>query len=102
MIRRPPRSTLFPYTTLFRSGTTTIAAAGTLNITGGGHALSVRTLNIAGTATVSGVSSSLSLGSGAMVNNQRCGEHTTQLQSHLILVCRPPTAITNAGTLKKT
>src|SRR2546426_473996 len=27
MIRRPPRSTLFPYTTLFRSGRTTIVAA---------------------------------------------------------------------------
>src|SRR3989449_5051669 len=28
MIRRPPRSTLFPYTTLFRSGTTSVAAVG--------------------------------------------------------------------------
>src|SRR2546425_6037109 len=28
MIRRPPRSTLFPYTTLFRSGVTTVIAAG--------------------------------------------------------------------------
>src|SRR2546422_7060206 len=27
MIRRPPRSTLFPYTTLFRSGVATIGAA---------------------------------------------------------------------------
>ena len=27
MIRRPPRSTLFPYTTLFRSGTVTLEAA---------------------------------------------------------------------------
>src|SRR2546427_8083713 len=26
MIRRPPRSTLFPYTTLFRSGRTTVAS----------------------------------------------------------------------------
>jgi len=29
MIRRPPRSTLFPYTTLFRSGIKTVIAAGT-------------------------------------------------------------------------
>src|SRR5258706_11975934 len=29
MIRRPPRSTLFPYTTLFRSAATTAAAATT-------------------------------------------------------------------------
>ena len=28
MIRRPPRSTLFPYTTLFRSGPVAAAAAG--------------------------------------------------------------------------
>src|SRR5256885_12200195 len=27
MIRRPPRSTLFPYTTLFRSGTTAVCAS---------------------------------------------------------------------------
>src|SRR3712207_8654318 len=30
MIRRPPRSTLFPYTTLFRSGWVALAAAGCL------------------------------------------------------------------------
>src|SRR5256885_2446544 len=29
MIRRPPRSTLFPYTTLFRSGTGTVTFNGT-------------------------------------------------------------------------
>src|SRR2546427_1990694 len=29
MIRRPPRSTLFPYTTLFRSGVTVTDATGT-------------------------------------------------------------------------
>src|SRR2546422_5496034 len=28
MIRRPPRSTLFPYTTLFRSGATTVFVTG--------------------------------------------------------------------------
>src|SRR3712207_8028422 len=28
MIRRPPRSTLFPYTTLFRSGSTVVATQG--------------------------------------------------------------------------
>src|SRR5258708_32067435 len=31
MIRRPPRSTLFPYTTLFRSGTVTVSASGTVD-----------------------------------------------------------------------
>src|SRR5260221_3296320 len=33
MIRRPPRSTLFPYTTLFRSFTTAAPAAVTVNMT---------------------------------------------------------------------
>src|SRR3712207_2030093 len=32
MIRRPPRSTLFPYTTLFRSTSTVACAAGTLTL----------------------------------------------------------------------
>src|SRR2546422_11305323 len=32
MIRRPPRSTLFPYTTLFRSGLVTARGGGTTNI----------------------------------------------------------------------
>src|SRR3712207_8170514 len=34
MIRRPPRSTLFPYTTLFRSETGEIAGAGHASATG--------------------------------------------------------------------
>src|SRR5256885_5539388 len=65
MIRRPPRSTLFPYTTLFRSGgamydtstglvtlgtgATTIAAGGTVTIEGA-VGLGNRTLTNAGTA----------------------------------------------------
>src|SRR5438270_5359086 len=44
MRRRPPRSTLFPYTTLFRS-TTTIATNGDLLIAG--HALDVEMQQIA-------------------------------------------------------
>src|SRR2546426_9117760 len=31
MIRRPPRSTLFPYTTLFRSGAATVTGTATIN-----------------------------------------------------------------------
>src|SRR5258705_6463197 len=56
MIRRPPRSTLFPYTTLFRSNgdTLSINAAswsntGTISVTGG-------TLNLGGTFRSSGLS----------------------------------------------
>src|SRR3989442_9464144 len=39
MIRRPPRSTLFPYTTLFRSaahGSNTLATSGAISVTGSG------------------------------------------------------------------
>src|SRR3712207_7698572 len=49
MIRRPPRSTLFPYTTLFRSSVISVAAVlGILGVGGGcvaeGHALGGRVL----------------------------------------------------------
>src|SRR5260370_11072793 len=59
MIRRPPRSTLFPYTTLFRSPLQWRAAAG-----GGAGA-----------------------GAGRRRLSARSEEHTSELQSHLNLVC---------------
>src|SRR5690242_21797100 len=67
MIRRPPRSTLFPYTTLFRS-------RGRLRID---HPCTrerrphVRRVAIA-----------------AIVDAERSEEHTSELQSHVNLVCR--------------
>src|SRR2546422_4059606 len=61
MIRRPPRSTLFPYTTLFRSRA----------------ALDTATHTIAGTATIRYAN-----------NSPRSEEHTSELQSRLHLVCR--------------
>src|SRR2546430_9216008 len=78
MIRRPPRSTLFPYTTLFRSHprvdvrlrqlltaikrvyASTFTAAAKRYLAGGPYRL------------------------------ERSGEHTSQLQSQSNLVCRPP------------
>src|SRR5476651_2742852 len=59
MIRRPPRSTLFPYTTLFRSCV-------------------VRLVLWTGSAAGSGI--------GAM--GARSEEHTSELQSRQYLVCR--------------
>src|SRR5438132_10236062 len=64
MIRRPPRSTLFPYTTLFRS-LWTISAAGMDRI----------------------MPALVTLFSG-MVVPLRSEEHTSELQSHSDLVCR--------------
>src|SRR5438876_6392234 len=62
MIRRPPRSTLFPYTTLFRSG-----------VLGSISALSTLAVTVGGTPCVS---------------NGRSEEHTSELQSPVHLVCR--------------
>src|SRR2546430_15612684 len=42
MIRRPPRSTLFPYTTLFRSLTSGCAAAGAYSATSAGPPKPIR------------------------------------------------------------
>src|SRR2546430_13370267 len=60
MIRRPPRSTLFPYTTLFRS-----------------HALLRRRHPVVGGA-----------GHGQGGREDRSEEHTSELQSQSNLVCR--------------
>src|SRR5260370_10852708 len=71
MIRRPPRSTLFPYTTLFRSCTT--SPCGSMKASPGALVLSV-------------------LARSAHTACARCWkrseEHTSELQSHLNLVCR--------------
>src|SRR2546422_6736165 len=53
MIRRPPKSTLFPYTTLFRSGTQTTTASGIATV--GSWTLSAT----AGTNTLTATSSGL-------------------------------------------
>src|SRR2546422_4653929 len=68
MIRRPPRSTLFPYTTLFRS-----------IVNGVGHFVW-----FALSAGVKAADDSLQLREFA----HRSEEHTSELQSRLHLVCR--------------
>src|SRR5437667_6349560 len=74
MIRRPPRSTLFPYTTLFRSGLDRpLATQLVLYVT------NVLTLNL-------GVSFRHSMPVLDLI--QRSEEHTSELQSHHDLVCR--------------
>src|SRR5260370_10517222 len=67
MIRRPPRSTLFPYTTLFRS-----AAQGE------GESRGAAGLRRRGSR----------LPSRCPPRDARSEEHTSELQSHLNLVCR--------------
>src|SRR2546423_10663285 len=70
MIRRPPRSTLFPYTTLFRSGNLARAGAGRQQAASGPG---IRT----GRRRFA-----------APARNQRSEEHTSELQSLAYLVCR--------------
>src|SRR2546427_7435750 len=71
MIRRPPRSTLFPYTTLFRS----------LRI----HAVKRRRAH---SGEPSPVRRSMRTGLLARGGVQRSEEHTSELQSQSNLVCR--------------
>src|SRR2546422_5594257 len=80
MIRRPPRSTLFPYTTLFRSRasrtaarTASRSAGGRLGPQGSSHASSGITPSAA---------------SAQSIRRTRSEEHTSELQSRLHLVCR--------------
>src|SRR2546429_1853740 len=84
MIRRPPRSTLFPYTTLFRSGRRP-ATRGVDRISRGGAAPHVSRQ----------VRGQLPHGDGRRarggrprVRGARSEEHTSELQSRLHLVCR--------------
>src|SRR5260370_31099462 len=80
MIRRPPRSTLFPYTTLFRS------------LEGYGVTLENNLV-----IDASGI--------GQFFGFNRSEEHTSELQSHLNLVCRlllEKKKKTNTGKATKT
>src|SRR3712207_8393301 len=78
MIRRPPRSTLFPYTTLFRSD---LAVRGLDDRGAGIGGLRAGGI-LGGLATVGG-----SLLAHGFVG-RRSGEHTSELQSRQYLVCR--------------
>src|SRR3712207_9031324 len=73
MIRRPPRSTLFPYTTLFRSGLSATARVAAALGAGRGS------IN----PSKSPRSFKASVGSAP-----RSEEHTSELQSRQYLVCR--------------
>src|SRR3712207_7647971 len=84
MIRRPPRSTLFPYTTLFRS-------LGTAGITGSmqgpraPHTATNFLYHYLGSQTGFRASRFVQGGAGQL---SRSEEHTSELQSRQYLVCR--------------
>src|SRR3712207_8728468 len=93
MIRRPPRSTLFSYTTLFRSqgagagpdhfferrGSGGVALAGEAEV----HRKGVGGLDHAGDVPGAGRA-----GGGVGAGRRRSEEHTSELQSRQYLVCR--------------
>src|SRR2546427_2637619 len=54
MIRRPPRSTLFPYTTLFRSGATASWPVGSIQLIGTSSIHNAGTFTISGNAPITG------------------------------------------------
>src|SRR2546429_4226320 len=88
MIRRPPRSTLFPYTTLFRSqmfGWFKQPFKGWDDLKGRkmrAVGMNAQILNAAGASVVS------MPGGEILPAAQRSEEHTSELQSRLHLVCR--------------
>src|SRR3712207_8156484 len=75
MIRRPPRSTLFPYTTLFRSQRQAVV------------------LFYVGDLSIRGVADAMAISDGTVKAHlsqarERSEEHTSELQSRQYLVCR--------------
>src|SRR2546429_6778558 len=87
MIRRPPRSTLFPYTTLFRSGP---ARAGPCEWQWPSQFEGQRSASIREEAGGSRMQarSRRTRGRGGRSQPTRSEEHTSELQSRLHLVCR--------------
>src|SRR2546422_11722465 len=97
MIRRPPRSTLFPYTTLFRSlvdvetdianGLPTFATVGLPQgaVKEGRERVYAALANTGYTFPLKRITVNLAP---ADIRKERSEEHTSELQSRLHLVCR--------------
>src|SRR5260370_7530143 len=100
MIRRPPRSTLFPYTTLFRSSTT-LPSAGSFAVVAA--VLVIVRFGSWSTFTVAEadlVTLWLSVTVAVLTIGVTSEEHTSELQTHLNLLSRLPLA--NNTTLPPT
>src|SRR5260221_2361611 len=83
MIRRPPRSTLFPYTTLFRSASYHGAHAQDTH-----RAPACRRLRVDLTCHAQPIARAARAMGCAWQVRSRSEEHTSELQSHSDLVCR--------------
>src|SRR5688572_1067511 len=85
MIRRPPRSTLFPYTTLFRSAATLAEADDLVNLAAQKKAV----LQVGHVQRFSNAFKALAKRvERALYIDARSEEHTSELQSQSNLVCR--------------
>src|SRR2546426_5141194 len=82
MIRRPPRSTLFPYTTLFRSHFLWRQCRIAVEPSGAATTAALRS------GAVRPVPPTVLVVSGGNVDPSRSEEHTSELQSPCNLVCR--------------
>src|SRR5256885_6675968 len=115
MIRRPPRSTLFPYTTLFRSPRGQGQLLKAQLVEAAAHLLA--TLDQPETLTLRQVAREVGVAPASIYSHfpdLRSEEHTSELQSPCNLVCRlllekkniiytnPPTTDTNAKAVSAT
>src|SRR5256885_11014213 len=87
MIRRPPRSTLFPYTTLFRSNRSAHLALLCYADGERRYIIAPKGL-VAGAQVASGQEAPIKGGNTLPLRNIRSEEHTSELQSPCNLVCR--------------
>src|SRR3712207_7433063 len=85
MIRRPPRSTLFPYTTLFRSASFLLPDVPGLRLDT--LLTDDQTIHITMTSTQSSAACPICAAASSRIHS-RSEEHTSELQSRQYLVCR--------------
>src|SRR3712207_8371320 len=90
MIRRPPRSTLFPYTTLFRSLDGEEFGSNAERCHDGNAVVALHLAGVAqrGHLAVEVAHGVAQRGLFAFLAGQRSEEHTSELQSRQYLVCR--------------
>src|SRR5687768_18192442 len=90
MIRRPPRSTLFPYTTLFRSLARKVVPKhqGSIAFVVGDAVVLTFDAASDAIACIEALRAGWAGGAGALRVGVRSEEHTSELQSRLHLVCR--------------
>src|SRR3712207_8779133 len=91
MIRRPPRSTLFPYTTLFRSrieadGSGSASSAAPTSTTA--RPIGAAPTSRVDTAITAPAPIARTIATSARLIRRRSEEHTSELQSRQYLVCR--------------